>query len=181
MRRTWKVRTSGDGSVRHVHQIIASFQKKKQLKLENFSTSASAQTNNSRIKVEKCAPCAVRRRSAEQNLGISALSGPMGRCCPTSLHREAAMNVLLTRRQTSRKTQKSVSNHNLLLTDRFRQNAGLILITADVVWPVSELWKCVFLSREPRGVRSKRIRQKERLVRYETPPSAAGGGTPGKT
>lgn len=41
-------------------------------------------------------------------------------------------------------------------------------------------WKCVFFSRKPRGVRSKRIRQKERLVRYETPPSAAGGGTPGE-
>lgn len=37
-----------------------------------------------------------------------------------------------------------------------------------------------FFSRKPRGVKSKRIRQKERLVRYETPPSAAGGGTPGE-
>lgn len=49
-----------------------------------------------------------------------------------------------------------------------------------VVWVISGLSKCVFFSRKPRGVRSNRIRQKERLVRYETPPSAAGGGTPGE-
>lgn len=39
---------------------------------------------------------------------------------------------------------------------------------------------CVVLSPKPRGVESKRIRQKERLLRCETPPSAAGGGTPGQ-
>lgn len=52
--------------------------------------------------------------------------------------------------------------------------------STELVWRILGLWKCVFFSRKPRGVRSKRIRQKERLVRYETPPSAAGGGTPGK-
>lgn len=57
---------------------------------------------------------------------------------------------------------------------------GVKLHTAVLVWGVLRCLKCVFFSRKPRGVRSKRIRQKERLVRYETPPSAAGGGTPGE-
>lgn len=57
---------------------------------------------------------------------------------------------------------------------------GLKLHTAVLVWLFLRFLKCVFFSRKPRGVRSKRIRQKERLVRYETPPSAAGGGTPGE-
>lgn len=57
---------------------------------------------------------------------------------------------------------------------------GFKLHTAVLVWIFLRFLKCVFFSRKPRGVRSKRIRQKERLVRYETPPSAAGGGTPGE-
>lgn len=57
---------------------------------------------------------------------------------------------------------------------------GLNVHTAVLVWLFLRFLKCVFSSRKPRGVRSKRIRQKERLVRYETPPSAAGGGTPGE-
>lgn len=40
------------------------------------------------------------------------------------------------------------------------------------------MFKFLFFNGKPRGVRSQKIRQKERLVRYETPPSAAGGGTP---
>lgn len=58
---------------------------------------------------------------------------------------------------------------------------GFKLHTAVLVWAFLSFLKCVFFSRKPRGVRSKRIRQKERLVRYETPPSAAGGGTPGES
>lgn len=61
----------------------------------------------------------------------------------------------------------------------FKIQSRMILSICDVlVLNGLIVFKYVFFSRKPRGVRSKRIRQKERLVRYETPPSAAGGGTP---
>lgn len=41
------------------------------------------------------------------------------------------------------------------------------------------LSKWVVFRRQTRGVSSERTRQKERLVRCETPPRAAGGGTRG--
>lgn len=104
----------------------------------------------------------------------------MTRCCPTSLHREAAMNFLETRGQTSKKTQNLFLKHNFLLTSWFGQKPGLSLHTTVLFRLISGLSVCAFFSCKPRGVRSKRIRQKERLVRYETPPSAAGGGTPGE-
>lgn len=90
------------------------------------------------------------------------------------------MNVLVTRGQTSRKPQKSVLNLGLPLTLRSGQTAGVTLHSTELVSIISGLSKCVFFSRKPRGVRSKRIRQKERLVRDETPPRAAGGGPPGE-
>lgn len=61
----------------------------------------------------------------------------------------------------------------------FNIPARMCLLISDVfVLNDFIVFKYLFFSRKPRGVKSKRIRQKERLVRYETPPSAAGGGTP---
>lgn len=111
---------------------------------------------------------------------VPVLSGADGRCCPRSLHCKAAMNVWRTRRQASRKNPKSVQNPDPPLTCWFRLGSGGLKNTDGLVRGSSELSDGVFFCPKPRGVGSKGIRQKERLVRYETPPRAAGGGTPGE-